>query len=438
MNDHEEFRISEGRPSPTAAARGDAHPPVPRIRFKEFGGAWETRPLGELFSIRNESNESGEVREILSVLKDVGVIPYSEKGRIGNRAKDDVTKYRIARKGDIVLNSMNVIIGSVGYSAYDGCISPVYYALTPNENADSPFWGRWFWRNEAKQMLSRVACGMMEIRRKVSEADLLEIQTPAPSLPEQQRIAELFRNLDETIAATDARLEKLRQSKKSLLEKMFPRPGATIPEIRFKGFEGEWKTRKLGEAFPDSIPNNTFSRAALSDSGIVRNVHYGDVLIRYGSVLDIATAKMPFVGDTGFDPQKQCLLKNGDIVIADTAEDSAVGKAIEITGIREEKVVSGLHTIALRPAELFGRGFVGQYLNSESYHHQLLPIMQGVKVLSIGKKVLAETRFQTPSLPEQQRIGAFFCEFDKLIESVQKKAAKLRQVKSALLEEMFV
>ena len=64
--------------------------------------------------------------------------------------------------------------------------------------------------------------------------------------------------------------------------------------------------------------------------------------------------------------------------------------------------------------------------------------MQGVKVLSIGKKVLAETRFQTPSLPEQQRIGAFFCEFDKPIESVQKKAAKLRQVKSALLEEMFV
>ena len=132
-------------------------PTSPRIRFKEFGGAWETRPLGELFSIRNESNESGEVREILSVLKDVGVIPYSEKGRIGNRAKDDVTKYRIARKGDIVLNSMNVIIGSVGYSAYDGCISPVYYALTPNENADSPFWGRWFWRNEAKAACTKRA-----------------------------------------------------------------------------------------------------------------------------------------------------------------------------------------------------------------------------------------------------------------------------------------
>ena len=409
-------------------------PISPRIRFKEFGGAWEARPLGESFDERNERSGTGR---LLSVTIGDGVIPASENGKRDNSSADK-SNYKCVKTGDLAYNSMRMWQGACGASAFDGIVSPAYTVLIPKEETDSPFAERLFKRTEVLKIFQAYSQGLTSDTWNLKYPALSEIELAFPSLPEQRRIAELFRNLDETIAATDARLEKLRQSKKSLLEKMFPRPGASVPEIRFKGFEGEWETRKLGEAFPDSIPNNTFSRAALSDSGIVRNVHYGDVLIRYGSVLDVATAKMPFVGDAGFDPQKQCLLRNGDIVIADTAEDSAVGKMIEIQGIHGEKVVSGLHTIALRPAKLFGKGFVGQYLNSESFHHQLLPIMQGVKVLSIGKKVLAETRLQIPSLPEQQRIGAFFCEFDKLIESVEKKVAKLRQVKSALLEEMFV
>ena len=430
MNDHEEFRISEGRPSPTAAARGDARPPVPRIRFKEFGGAWETRPLGELFSIRNESNESGEVREILSVLKDVGVIPYSEKGHIGNRAKDDVTKYRIARKGDIVLNSMNVIIGSVGYSAYDGCISPVYYALTPNENADSPFWGRWFWRNEAKQMLSRVACGMMEIRRKVSEADLLEIQTPAPSLPEQRRIAELFRNLDETIAATDARLEKLRQSKKSLLEKMFPRPGATVPEIRFKGFEGEWKTRKLGEIVTLITRKNTAMESNLpltisAERGLVSQTTYFNNRVAAQNVAHYY------------------LILNGEFAYNRSSSDGSPFGAVKRLDSFEKGVLSTLYTVFALKQEFVDSDFLSVFFSTDLWHRDVrLRAAEGARnhgLLNISASDFFETEVLSPvSKTEQQRIGAFFCEFDKLIESVQKKAAKLRQVKSALLEEMFV
>ena len=427
MNDHEEFRISGGQPS---AARGEARPPVPRIRFKEFGGAWETRPLGELFSIRNESNESGEVREILSVLKDVGVIPYSEKGRIGNRAKDDVTKYRIARKGDIVLNSMNVIIGSVGYSAYDGCISPVYYALTPNENADSPFWGRWFWRNEAKQMLSRVACGMMEIRRKVSEADLLEIQTPAPSLPEQRRIAELFRNLDETIAATDARLEKLRQSKKSLLEKMFPRPGASVPEIRFKGFEGEWKTRKLGEIATLITRKNTAMESNLpltisAERGLISQTTYFNNRIAAQNVVHYY------------------LILNGEFAYNRSSSDGSPFGAVKRLDSFGKGVLSTLYTVFALKKKTVDSDFLSVFFSTGLWHRDVrLRAAEGARnhgLLNISASDFFETEVLSPvSISEQQRIGSFFRELDKLIESVQKKTTKLRQVKSALLEEMFV
>ena len=83
------------------------------------------RRLKSLFAQRHEGYSSKENLQVLSLLKDVGVIPYDEKGNIGNKSKDDVSGYNVARKGDIVMNSMNVIIGSVDITDYDGYISPI-------------------------------------------------------------------------------------------------------------------------------------------------------------------------------------------------------------------------------------------------------------------------------------------------------------------------
>ena len=199
--------------------QGDAK--VPEVRFKGFTGDWEKKRLGIFFEERDESNRDGDETEILSVMKDVGVIRYADKGNVGNRAKEDVTQYNIARKGDIVLNSMNFIIGSVGVAPCDGCISPAYYALIPLDNADASFWGYWFWRKESQCVISSLACGMMEIRRKISVEDLLSIVTPVPTLLEQQKIGAYFRSLDALIAARREEAEKLKQMKKALLERMF-------------------------------------------------------------------------------------------------------------------------------------------------------------------------------------------------------------------------
>jgi type I restriction enzyme S subunit len=212
-----------------------------------------------------------------------------------------------------------------------------------------------------------------------------------------------------------------------------------VPEIRFNGFSGEWKQRPFGDCF-DNIPNNTLSRADLNyEHGIAKNVHYGDVLIKFGEILDASDTSIPFVTDENVvSKQKHAALKNGDIVIADAAEDSTVGKCTELFNIDEQVILSGLHTIAVRPNLPFASKYLGYYLNSSSYHDQLLPLMQGTKVLSISKTALKNTSVNFPSANgEQIQIGNYFQKLDNLINHYQQKHDKLSNIKKAMLEKMF-
>lgn len=139
------------------------------------------------------------------------------------------------------------------------------------------------------------------------------------------------------------------------------------------------------------------------------------------------------------DLSKLYLLSNGDIIFADTAEDETVGKCVEISGVESQKVVSGLHTIALRPKIQYAPHFLGYYLNSTSYHNQLIPLMQGIKVLSINRSALANTILLLPkSLAEQKAIGEYFHNLDMLISAKRQKLVKLRNIKRACLDKMFV
>lgn len=94
---------------------------------------WQILPIKAIFNERKENNDPIKTRDILSLTNDRGVIPYAEKGDQGNKSKEDVTEYKLAYPGDIVANSMNLIIGSVGISNYFGCVSPVYYMLYPTD-----------------------------------------------------------------------------------------------------------------------------------------------------------------------------------------------------------------------------------------------------------------------------------------------------------------
>lgn len=189
------------------------------------------------------------------------------------------------------------------------------------------------------------------------------------------------------------------------------------PKIRFKGYTNDWEQRKLGDILI-SLQNNTLSRADLSnESGIAKNVHYGDLLIKFGEVLDVSKERLPMILDEYvLTKYKASFLQNGDVVVADTAEDSTVGKCSEIAGLNNEIVLSGLHTIPYRPVEKFATGYLGYYLNSGAYHNQLIPLMQGIKVTSISKSAMQDTDIIYPkSVEEQGKIGDYFQSFDHLI-----------------------
>ena len=167
-----------------------------------------------------------------------------------------------------------------------------------------------------------------------------------------------------------------------------------------------------------SLQNNTLSRADLSnEKGIARNVHYGDVLIQFGEILDVSKEKLPMISDEGIlKKYNASFLQNGDVIVADTAEDSTVGKCSEIAGLKDEIVLSGLHTIPYRPIEKFASGYLGYYLNSSVYHKQLLPLMQGIKVTSISKSAMQDTIIVYPiSVEEQRKISNYFQSLDHLI-----------------------
>lgn len=167
-----------------------------------------------------------------------------------------------------------------------------------------------------------------------------------------------------------------------------------------------------------SLQNNTLSRAELNDEfGAAQNIHYGDVLIKYDEILDVSKEPLSYIEKQSIaDKFKTSYLQNGDVIIADTAEDETVGKCTEIEGLTDQKVISGLHTMPVRPNRKFASGFLGFYLNSTAYHDQLKPLMQGIKVTSISKGAMQDTVVKFPlDLKEQEQIGIYFGGLDHLI-----------------------
>ena len=215
---------------------------------------------------------------------------------------------------------------------------------------------------------------------------------------------------------------------------------AKKPAIRFDGFSEAWEQRKFSEVF-SFLQNNTLSRADLSEeSGAAKNVHYGDVLIKFGEYLDVKKVHLAFIPTEAVaNKYKASFLQNGDIIIADTAEDETVGKCCEIANSEGNTLVSGLHTMPCRPNQKYASGFLGYYMNSPAYHDQLLPLMQGTKVTSVSKTAISDTQLIYPvSVDEQRRISQYLLSIDNLITLHQRELEKLQNLKKACLEKMFV
>ncbi|WP_432536346.1 restriction endonuclease subunit S [Kineococcus arenarius] len=209
-----------------------------------------------------------------------------------------------------------------------------------------------------------------------------------------------------------------------------------LPPLRVGGFAAAWETRTFESQF-SFLRHNSLSRADLtSDDTGVRNIHYGDILVRFGDVIDVQVDVLPFVADPS-NPRLGDVLRDGDVVFADAAEDSTVGKCSEVRNSQGEVVVAGLHTIPTRPNQDFGKGFLGHALNSGAFHDQLIPLMQGSKVSSISVSALKGCTISFPSEPEQHEIGALFSRLDSQMSTLGQDYQQLVQAKSALMQRMF-
>ena len=398
---------------------------VPKLRFPGFTEPWEQRKLGDLVLDHNAgiyiSKENyGEGINVIGV---------------GNIYDSDIFNGEIYRLGTVnddkfLLEEDDIIYG-------ESSLVPEGIARTVcvgKNGAGSAF--AWHTRrvkldnNIVNSHVATLELNYLHDVRKYlvsvsTQTALTGITTDGyfgttlvlPSVEEQHKISDYFKSLDHLITLHQRKLEHVKKMKKSMLQKMFPKKNQLYPEVRFPGFTDAWEQRKLGEVLV-SLQNNTLSRADLSnETGIAKNVHYGDVLIKFGEVLDVSEEKLPMISDKSvLTKYKASFLQNGDVIVADTAEDSTVGKCSEIAGLNDEVVLSGLHTIPYRPIEKFASGYLGYYLNSSAYHKQLIPLMQGIKVTSISKSAMQNTEIVYPkSVEEQGKIGNYFQSLDHLI-----------------------
>ena len=419
----------------------DNNKKTPKVRFPGFNDDWEQRKLGELTTYRNGTGHE-EKQSDVGKYELVNLNSISIDGGLKPSGKfiDEETETLI--KDDLVM-----VLSDVGHGDLLGRVAIIpennrfvlnqrVALLRNNGIADIKYLFSYI--NAHQRYFKLQGAGSSQLN--ISRGSVENFEVLLPSKDEQKKIGEYFSNIDNLITLHQRKLEKLKEYKKGMLQKMFPKNGENVPEVRFPGFDGEWEKDNFSELM-SSLQNNTFSRAELvSEDGFARNIHYGDILVKFGEVLDVSKEYLPMIADkkvlTKFNSS---FLRNGDIVIADTAEDSTVGKCSEIVGIENKNVLAGLHTMPYRPKKKFAPGYLGYYLNSSSYHDQLRPLMQGIKVTSISKSAIRDTYIVFPKTEaEQQKIGSFFHNLDHLIALQQKKIESLKEFKKGCLQQMFV
>ena len=200
----------------------------------------------------------------------------------------------------------------------------------------------------------------------------------------------------------------------------------------------DWELQTFDETFR-VISNNTLSRENLNNcGGAVRNIHYGDILTKFPEVLDCNEEEIPYINELSLLSSSTQLLQDGDIVVADTAEDETVGKVIEVQNLGDSKLVAGLHTIPCRVKKGdFAPGWLGYYMNSDLFHNQILPYITGIKVSSISKGAISETLILVPPFDEQEKIVQSLNKIQLLMTAETKVVNKIKLVKNGCLSKMF-
>ena len=400
---------------------------VPAIRFAGFTDPWEQRKLGELAltysggtpSAGNSAYYGGEIPFIRSAEIDCDSTELSltVAGLNNSSAK-------LVDKGMVLYAMYGATSGEVAISKIKGAINQAILAMDASDMAANRFIAYWL-RRQKKSITETFLQGG---QGNLSGAIIKELGIPQPSLDEQRQIGSFFSNLDDLITLHQRKYDKLVILKKSMLEKMFPKDGESVPEIRFAGFTDPWEQRKLSEVAtfggghtpPMADPDNY-------EDGYVLWVTSQDVKSNY---LDRTTTQITEKG-----AKELTLYPAGSLVMV--TRSGILRHTLPVAELRKPSTVNQDIRVILPQGECCGEWLLQFFI---SHNKELLLEFgkTGTTVESVDFGKIKDMLLYMPSTVEQQQIGDFFAKLDSLITLHQRKLELLRNIKKSLLDKMFV
>lgn len=394
----------------------------PALRFKGFVNDWEQRKLGDYVTIISGDAPSkfDEGNELYVKVDDLNC---NSKYVIDSKNKvalhESINK---APEGSVVFPKRGAAImtNKVRILADDCYIDTNLMALSSNK-IDSEF----LYNIISKEGLYKIAdtSTIPQINNKHIEP----YEVLLPRLDEQRTIGKFFKDVDNFITLHQRKLEKLQNLKKAMLEKMFPKNGAKVPEIRFKGFTDDWEQRKL-EDLASFSKGSGYSKSDLQASG-TPIVLYGRLYTKYETVIKDIDTFVDALADSVYS-------QGGEVIVpasGETAEDISIASVVEKPGI-----VLGGDLNIIHPTDDLDSTFLAISISHGNPHKEMAKRAQGKSVVHLHNNDLAQIKLWYPSVTEQRKISQYFSGLDTLITLHQRKLEKLQNLKKAMLERMFI
>ena len=364
--------------------------------------------------------------ELISVTINDGIRKFSELGRHDN-SNDDKSKYKKVCVGDIAYNAMRMWQGASGYSPYEGIVSPAYTVLSPNSGVNS--------KCLAYQFKLPGMIHTFQINSQGITSDNWNLKYPALSKieifvstdeEEQAKIAEYFENFDRLITFHQQKITLLTKLKKAMLEKMFPKKGSVIPEFRFNGFANAWEQCKLvelAEIVGGGTPSTSVESYWDGDIDWYAPAEIGEQIYLKSSQRKIT--------EEGLNKSSAKVLPVGTVLFTSRA---GIGKTAIL--LKEGCTNQGFQSIVPNKNKLDSY-FI--FTRSEELKRYGETVGAGSTFVEVSGKQMANMELMMPTtMDEQQKIGEYFSNLDNLITLHQRKIDKIKNLKKAMLDQMFI